>query len=114
MLMLLLYSCTLKTLEDRSRRNNLRLWGLPEATGTEVPSERAVAIFCRITGDSLPTNLEFDRIHRALGPRSSDPNRPRDVICRLHHYTYKEAILRKAWEAGDTDFDGASVKILLV
>lgn len=37
-------------------------------------------------------------------------NRPRDVICRLHHYCHKESITRKAWEAGD--FDGVTVKIL--
>lgn len=47
-----------------------------------------------------------------MGPRSSDPDRPRDVICRLHHYTHKENILHSAWEAGNIDFDGAAVRIL--
>lgn len=53
----------------------------------------------------------MDRVHRALGPRSSDPNRLQGVICHLHWYTDKEFIIRKAWEHGEVDFDGASVKI---
>lgn len=36
----------------------------------------------------------------------------RDVVCRLHRYPLKEQILRAAWEAGETDFDGAPIKIL--
>lgn len=34
------------------------------------------------------------------------------MICYLHYYTHKENIIRKAWEAGDLEFDGAPVKIL--
>lgn len=70
------------------------------------------AIFRRLPGDPFPPRLKFDRIHRALGPRSPDPNRPWDMICRRHHYSHKESTTRKAWEAGDIDFDGAVVKIL--
>lgn len=101
----------MEDMEDRSRRNNLWLRGLPEATGMEDLSETAAAIFRKVAGNSLPTSLEFEWIHRALGPRSTDPNRPLDV-CRIHHYTHKENILRRAWEVGDVDFDGASVKTL--
>lgn len=99
-------------MEDRSRRNNLRLRGLPEATGTEDLSATALAIFRSIDGVVLPTHVTIDRIHRALGPRSADPARPRDVICKLHHYTQKDHIIRKAWEAGDLEFDGVYIKIL--
>lgn len=60
----------------------------------------------------LSERVEIDRIHRALGPRLSDPARPRYVICRLHHYIYKETIICGAWEAGEIDFDGATLKIL--
>lgn len=30
--------------------------------------------------------VEIDREHRALGPRSADPDRPRDVVYRLLRY----------------------------
>lgn len=45
-------------------------------------------------------------------PKSIDPARPRDVICRLHRYKQKEVVLRKAWEYETLEFDGAEVKIL--
>lgn len=87
-------------MEDRSRRNNLRLRGPPEVTGAEDLTDTALAIFCSIDGVELPERVTLDRIHRALGPRRSDPARPRDVIFRLHYYTHKEQIIRKAWESG--------------
>lgn len=93
-------------MEDRSHRNNLRLRGLPEATGPEDLADTAVAIFRSLPG------IELDRIHRALGPKPTDPLRPRDVVCRVHHYVHKELILRKAWESEDRELDGATVKIL--
>lgn len=99
-------------MEERSRHNNLRLQGLPEATGPEDLVESAAVIFQKVSGAALLEQVEFDCIHRALGPRPTDPARPRDVICRLHWYTYKETVLHKAWEFGELDFDGAMVKIL--
>lgn len=99
-------------MEDWSRRNNLRLRGIPEVTGAEDFADTALAIFRSIEGVELSEHVTLDRIHRALGPRPSDPTRPRDVICRLHHYTHKEHIIWKAWEAGKPEFDGVSIKIL--
>lgn len=96
-------------LEDRSRRNNLQLRGLPEATGVEVLTDTAIAIFRSIAGAE---RVELDCIHRALGPKSTDPARTRDVICRPYHYVHKEHIVRQAWEAGDLDFNGVSIKVL--
>lgn len=101
----------LEEMEDRSRRNNLRLRGLPEATGPEDLADTAIAIFRSLPGIELPDRIVIDRIHRALGPKPTDPLRPRDVICRVHHYVHKEQILRKAWEAEDPELDGATIKI---
>lgn len=78
--------------------------------GTEDLAVSVTAIFQKILG-TAPT-LELDRVHRTLGPKSSDPERPQDVLCRLHKYTQKELILRKAWEHGEMEFDGAAIKIL--
>lgn len=100
----------MEEMEDRSRRNNLCLHGPPEATGAEELAATVADIFRKLLGEALPQRLEFYRIHRVLGPRSADPGRPRDVICRLHHYTHKESIIRRAWEAGTVDFDGAQVQ----
>lgn len=47
-----------------------------------------------------------------MGPKSTDPARPCDVLCRLHRYAQKETILCSAWENGDIEFDGAHIQIL--
>lgn len=101
----------LEEMEDRSRRNNLRLRGIPEATESEDLAVTVTAIFHRLL-ETPPPTLEIDRVHRALGPKSTDPERPRDVLCRLHRYAQKEVILRAAWESGEVEFDGARVQIL--
>lgn len=80
----------MEELEDRSRHNNLRLRGIPEATVLEI---------CRQTSTSIaPQDLEFDR---ALATQIQ--NRPRDIICPLHRYSQKYLILCKAWEVGEID-----------
>lgn len=99
----------LEELEDRSRRNNLRLGGRPESSGVEDLQVTVNAIFQVVLKSSQKT-VELDRIHRAVGPRSNDPERPRDFVCRIHHYP--ELILRTAWEAGDIYFNRALIKIL--
>lgn len=98
-------------LENRSRRNNLRLWGLPEATGPENLLETVRSIFLGILDLTPPATLEFDRVHRVLGPKPADQDRPRDVICRVHRYAQKELILRAAWQKDPIDFAGASVSV---
>lgn len=99
-------------LENQSRRNNLRHRGLLEATGTENLTVTITAILNKVLEAGPPNNLEFDRVHRALGPKPTDPDRPRDVICRLHHYTQKEQVLGNAWSKGPIDFDGARIASL--
>lgn len=101
----------LEDLKDRSRRNNLRLRGLPEATGTENLADTVTAVFHKILA-SPQSSLELDRIHRALGPKPSDPDKPQDVICRIQRYTQKEDIIHRDWEQGEVDFDGAAIRIL--
>lgn len=102
----------LEQLAVRSRRNNLRLRGIPEDAGQESLQSIVVTICQQLAISEAPQDLEFDRMHRALGPRSTDPKRPRDVICRMYHYSHRESILRKAWEVGDSDFKGSPIKIL--
>lgn len=57
-------------------------------------------------------DIDLDRVHRALGPRPTDPSRPRDVVCRFHCYLQKENVLRRAWEHGDVEMAGTHMRIL--
>lgn len=101
----------LENIKDRSRRNNLWLRGIPKGTESESFRETVREIVRTVLEDP-EIAIELDRVHRALGPRSEDPNRPRDVVCRLHRYTQKENILRRAWEHGDVEVRGTQTKIL--
>ncbi|KAM4040915.1 uncharacterized protein ACNLHF_012161 [Anomaloglossus baeobatrachus] len=98
--------------ENRGRRNNLRIRGLPEEVDSRDLPRVLQRVFNKIL-DAPPANeIELDRAHRALGPRSSDPNRPRDVICRVHHYVQKEAIQQKLRDGASALFQKVKLQIL--
>lgn len=97
--------------ENRSCRNNLQIQGLPKATGPENLQETILAILKRVLSPDPPATMEFDWVHRALGPKPQDPDRPRDVICRLHRYSQKDQVLRAAWSRDQIEFDGAPISI---
>ncbi|KAM9319805.1 neutral amino acid uniporter 4-like [Gastrophryne carolinensis] len=67
-------------LENRHRRNNLRLRGIPEASTGEDVKQIITTIFNKLLDRDAETPIEIDRAHRALGPRNPDPSRPRDVF----------------------------------
>ncbi|MGH0147104.1 UNVERIFIED_CONTAM: hypothetical protein FKN15_014016, partial [Acipenser sinensis] len=86
-------------LENRSKRNNLRVIGVPEGIEegrpTEFMSSFLNKLFGQICLDSLPA---LDRAHRwaALKPREGDL--PRPLILKVHHFQVKEQLLRLARE----------------
>ncbi|KAJ1170319.1 hypothetical protein NDU88_002197 [Pleurodeles waltl] len=76
----------LTDLEDRSRRNNIRLLGFPEGIeGTDILSYLR-DILPKLTDITFDPLLEFERVHR-LGPKRQDgKGRPRSIIaCLLRH-----------------------------
>ncbi|KAJ1208770.1 hypothetical protein NDU88_004153 [Pleurodeles waltl] len=78
--------CKLMDFEDRSRRNNIRLLGLPEGIeGTDLISYLR-DILPKLTDITFDPPLEFERVHR-LGPKRQDgKGRPRSIIaCLLRH-----------------------------
>lgn len=94
-------------LEARSRRNNIRLVGIPEDFST---SSTATAI-SSLLKETLKLEKEplVDRAHRTLQPKPKPGERPRPIIARLHYHTDCVDILRKAraqqrMKFGDTSF----------
>lgn len=104
------FKLQLEELEDH--RNKVRLRGSPESIDQENLDDKVRGILLLILGESAPANMELYRIHRALGPKSTDSNHPRDVICRLHYFSQKESILKETWETGIVELEGARIKIL--
>ena len=56
----------LEDVENRARRDNLRVRGIPEVI-TDLQGT-ATAFFQELAPDIPPDRLEFDRIHRSLAP----------------------------------------------
>ncbi len=88
-------------MEDRSRRNNVRLVGLPE--GAEGAEGSNVAGFLRVNHSKwIPSlkgrDIEIDRAHHVYdGGRGSD--RPRTLIFRVLRWHDRSEILKGAWQA---------------
>ncbi|KAJ1127674.1 hypothetical protein NDU88_006068 [Pleurodeles waltl] len=76
----------LTDLEDRSRRNNIRLLGFPEGIeGADILSYLRDTL-SKLTHITFDPPLGFERVHR-LGPKRKDgKGRPRPIIaCLLRH-----------------------------
>lgn len=98
--------------DNRGRRNNIRVRGIPESTAPVDLHATVRDVFNMYLGRPPDAVLELDRAHRSLGPRPPDQQKPRDVICRVHKYLLKEEIMRLAWRKGPLDFDGATIQLL--
>ncbi|KAJ1150159.1 hypothetical protein NDU88_002956 [Pleurodeles waltl] len=83
----------LTDLEDRSRRNNVRLLGFPEGVeGADIFSYLR-DILPKLTDITFDPPLEFQRAHR-LGPKRQDGNgRPCPIIvCMLRHLQARQLL----------------------
>lgn len=83
-------------LENRSRRHNLRIRGLPESVENDKLTPTVTGIFNNLLGRPPMSAVKMERIHRALRPKGKANDPPRDVICCLCDFQLKEDILRNA------------------
>ena len=93
--------------ESRSRRNNLRIYGIPEDTEDgSVPAfvERWLRAELGIDMD-----LQIQRAHRAIAarPKAGDP--PRSLIVNFLQHTTKELVLSKVWGKKNTRLGGSRI-----
>ena len=84
-------------LEDRSRRNNIVFYNIPESTINARESEDCDSIIINLLksrgffkGDYT---LEIDRAHR-LGRKQAGVGRPRPIIVRFSFYKDKELVMK--------------------
>lgn len=98
----------LEDLDNKGRRNNIRVRGLPEASGDENLPMILTSIFNRFLDELSTHAIKMDRAHRALKPKSTS-TLPRDVICCIHDYLVKEVIMTKARSQRNLDYEGATI-----
>ena len=95
----------LTDLEGRSRRDNVRIFGVKE--GAE--ENTTMTIFVEdllMKGLELPasTALNIERAHRALTKKPPPEAPPRSIVVKFASFKMKEEILKIAWQKKGFDF----------
>lgn len=81
----------LADLEDRSRRNNVKIRGIPESIKHAELKEFFTKLMSNILPEAPLSELLIDRIHRLPKFPNLLYNVPRDTIARIHFY-HKEKL----------------------
>lgn len=95
-------------LESRSRRNNMRIYGVPEGKeGKSVPDFVSQLIKTHI---NLPegVQLQIQRAHRALNPKPPATAAPRSIVVAFLQSRVKELVLQQAWRQ-KVQFEGKRI-----
>lgn len=101
----------MEDLDNRVRRRNLRVRGIPESV--EGPQLQSVVwtMFNTLLGRPPDAPVEMERCHRALRLRGRDTDRPRDAVCCLVSFTQKEEIRRLARNHDYLEHEGARIHL---
>ncbi|KAL0199037.1 hypothetical protein M9458_007577, partial [Cirrhinus mrigala] len=97
-------------LENRSRRDNIRILGLKEGFEGSQPSAFFAAWLPKVLElDTAKGYFKIDRAHRSLGPQRGD--RPRPVLIKLHNFADKQRIMSAIKTKRYLEVDGQKVFI---
>ncbi|XP_040181316.1 uncharacterized protein LOC120915124 [Rana temporaria] len=95
-------------LENRSRRGNFRIRGLPESV---LDIDSAVQDIIKMLLPHIPAHkLDLDRAHRSLGPIRKD-GLPRDIVIKPHYFSTKEEIMKCSRQREQLTYQGANIQI---
>ncbi|OCT84266.1 hypothetical protein XELAEV_18022419mg [Xenopus laevis] len=75
--------------ENRSRRCNLRIRGIPTSIENADLRHNLVGLFYHLLDQETGTEILIDRLHRVSG---GWPNKPKDVLCAFHNFSVKEKL----------------------
>ena len=96
-------------LDNRNRRHNIRLRGVPETVTELMPA--VSKIFHGLLPDKPVTAFACDRIHRALRPKPTADNPPRDIIMCMKDFLVKEDIMRASRNTPNISHEGKRIQI---
>ncbi|CAM4611372.1 unnamed protein product [Leuciscus chuanchicus] len=95
-------------LEARSRRNNIRIFGIPEGC-EENNAQEFVESIIKTELSLGDLDLKIQRCHRALGPKPPTDAYPRSVVVFFLEYKTKELVLRSAWRKKEVNCNGKRI-----
>lgn len=97
-------------LENRSRRDNIRIVGLGEGIEGRQPLQFFESWLRKVLGfQAKGGRVKIDRAHRAGGIQTD--NRPRPVVIKLHNFSDEQKILQAAREKGQLRHDDRAFSI---
>lgn len=88
----------LTDLESRSRRNNLRIYGVTEGEEGESVAKFIQDLLRRELHLPEDFNFRIQRAHRSPGQKPADGAQPRPIIVNFLEFSTKEKILREVWK----------------
>jgi len=98
-------------LENRSRRRNIRITGIPERAEGTRPTSFIESFIEELFGtDAFPRSLAVDRAHRVAVQRRPD-GAPWPFIACVHHFQTKQRIMQLAREKGPLSHRGSEIHI---
>lgn len=81
-------------LEARSRRQNIKIIGLPEKAESNRPAEFVSNFIENLLGsEHFPKHIDINRAHRLGGLTANGDNRPCVLLTRINSYPVKELIM---------------------
>ena len=98
-------------LENRERRQNLRIRGIPESVTDKELRPYLLALFVTLAPHIPDIDWRLDRAHRSLAPKPPSGSNPRDVVVRFHYYESKEALTVATRNKSRIDFKQAKIQI---
>ncbi|KAM7365195.1 hypothetical protein PAMP_025109 [Pampus punctatissimus] len=85
-------------LQNRSRRNNLRIYRVPEGSEGNDAKAFVKELIHSVLQSMADVNIQIERAHRSLTAKPKNPNAaPRSLVVRFQDYSVKDAVLRQAW-----------------
>lgn len=91
-------SAKCEDLQNRTRRNNLGIYRVPEDSEGKDVKTFAKKLIQSVFKPMPDVNLQIERAHRSLTTKPTDPAAaPRSLIVRFVDYSVKDMILRQAW-----------------
>ncbi|KAJ1214204.1 hypothetical protein NDU88_001830 [Pleurodeles waltl] len=101
----------LADLEDRSRRDNIRFLGFPEAIEGEDMHSFLREALPKLTGITFDPPLEFHRAHRLIPKRPGETAHPRPIIACLLRHRQAQQLIQRARSHGLCQMNGQEIRI---
>ncbi|KAJ1104297.1 hypothetical protein NDU88_001709 [Pleurodeles waltl] len=97
-------------LEDRSRRDNIRLFGIPECKEGSDTKAFLQSLLPDLFGIEFSPALEFQRAHRIGPPHKATSDKPRPIIACFLRYDQAQQVLSAAKTQEPASLDGHEIR----